>query len=769
LTSRRQPARVSSALPASSRDTVEFGGDALLTTVFRADGSIVMQNRAAAALAASGRPDDLSPILARLADPLYGEALLARLEAGETIRGERIAQFAGGPLHLRYTASCFDVEVGGKPQFLLIETPLTPDPAPRPESEDDRRLRDYAEAAADWFWEMDETLRFTSMSESTQAPASNAVEFVGQRLVDLAVAEDERGDWRTLADLIEARLPFRDNRFRCRDSNGVELYLSLSGLPVFGPKGRFAGYRGIGRDLTLLVRAEQHAAFAQSRLIAAIESIPECFMLLDSEDRLVLCNSRYREVNAAIAPWLVGGTPLADIYHASAERGAVRPAAVRLEDRFKPGAPTIGECRLGERWFQISEKRTQDGGSVVIQTEITALKRREHELAEKSELLNATLQNMEQALVVYDPDLRLRIWNDKIYDIFRDLEPDTYKVGDSAALPMRILAQNGAYGPGDPDRLVGERMAAMRDRPSPLEELSLADGRIIERRLSRMPDGGLLATYLDITERKHAEADLRRAKEEAELASRTKTEFLANMSHELRTPLNAVIGFAEIMQGEVFGPLGDARYGEYAADIRDSGQHLLNLINDLLDVSKIEFGKVELTEETVDLASVIDSCMRLMRDRADKAGLDLTAHTPPDLPYLHADSRRLKQVLLNLMSNAVKFTPACGTVTVRVAPKDGGLAITVNDTGIGIAPQDLAKALQPFGQIDSRMTRKYQGTGLGLPLTKSMVELHGGTLHLESAVGRGTAATVWLPPSRLVAPPGGRAQPHWPAADSPGN
>ncbi|HLI20341.1 MAG TPA: PAS-domain containing protein [Stellaceae bacterium] len=729
-----------------------MASDALLSTVFRADGSIVMRNRAAADLAASDQTDNLNPVLARLADPLYGEALLTRLAAGEPIHGERFVQTGAGPRRLRYTASAFETGAGEEPHFLLTETPVAPEPAARDESEIEQRLRDYAEAAADWFWEMDETLRFTAMSESTQAPVSNAVEFVGQRLVDLAVAEDDRGDWRSLADLIEARLPFRDIRFRCRDSNGVELHLSLSGLPLFGPHGRFAGYRGIGRDLTLLVRAEQHAAFAQSRLIEAIESIPECFMLLDSDDRLVLCNSRYREINAAIAPWLVGGTPLADILAASAARGAVRPVATTLEDRFKPGSPEIGECRLGERWFQIGEKRTQDGGSVVVQTEITALKRREHELAEKSELLNATLQNMQQALVVYDRDLRLRMWNDKIYDIFRDLVPRRHQIGDSAALPMRILAENGVYGPGDPAQLVAERMAAMRNAPPPVEELSLRDGRIIERCLSPMPDGGLLATYLDITERKRAEADLRRAKEEAELASRTKTEFLANMSHELRTPLNAVIGFAEIMHGEVFGPLGDGRYHDYAADIRDSGQHLLNLINDLLDVSKIEFGKVELTEEAVDVASIIDSCMRLMRDRADQAGLELTAHTPADTLYLHADARRLKQVLLNLMSNAVKFTPAGGKVTVRATVEPDGVKIAVSDTGIGIATHDLAKALQPFGQIDSRMTRKYQGTGLGLPLTKSLIELHGGTLKLESAVGRGTTATLWLPPSRIVLP-----------------
>jgi PAS domain S-box-containing protein len=749
VTLRRQAVRASVEMPDQPREASELAGDAILTTVFDAGGRVVMRNRAAAAWSKTEPLEGPDRFAALFVDDHQKKTTLARLAAGEIIRGERSVAIAGGVQRLRHTFSALEASDMGEQRFLLVESPVPLESG----RETEQRLRDYAEAAADWFWEMDASLRFISMSESTQVPANNAIaSFVGQRLADLAIPEDERGDWRGLVDLIKVRLPFRDTRFRCRDTNGVEHHLSLSGLPVFGDGGRFMGYRGIGRDLTLLVRAEQHAAFAQTRLIEAIESIPECFMLLDSEDRLVLCNSRYREVNAAIAPWLVGGTPLAEIDRASEQHGAVRPAATSLAERFQPGAPNVGEARLGDRWFQISEKRTLDGGSVVVQTEISALKRRERELAEKSALLNASLQTMQQGLVVYDSDLRLRMWNEKVYDIFHDVVPGKYRIGDSAALPIRILAEKGVFGPGDPKRLVAARMKEMREALPPLEELVFADGRVIELRLSPMPEGGLLATYLDITQRKRFEADLRRAKEEAELASRTKTEFLANMSHELRTPLNAVIGFAEIMQSEAFGPLGNPHYKEYAADIRDSGQHLLNLINDLLDISKIEFGKVELAEETVDLTTILDSCMRLMRDRADQAAIELTAHTPPNLPYLHADRRRLKQILLNLMSNAVKFTLAGGQVAVRVTlPKDGGLRIAVSDTGIGIAPHDLAKALQPFGQIDSRMTRKYQGTGLGLPLTKSMIEMHGGSLQLESAVGRGTTVSLWLPPARLIA------------------
>jgi len=170
----------------------------------------------------------------------------------------------------------------------------------------------------------------------------------------------------------------------------------------------------------------------------------------------------------------------------------------------------------------------------------------------------------------------------------------------------------------------------------------------------------------------------------------------------------------------------------------------------VLDVSKIEVGKLELYEESVDVAAILDASIRLMRDRADAAGLELRVELPADLPPVRADIRRLKQILLNLLSNAVKFTPPGGSVVVRVTLEEDGMSIAVADTGIGIAPEDLEKALRPFGQIDSRMARKYQGTGLGLPLTKSMIELHGGRLVLDSAAGRGTTATIWLPRERIV-------------------
>jgi len=748
VSSRKQAAKVTAATaPVPPLKMPAVAPQAVMSTVFRADGTILLQNSAArAGFAAPAGDGTLSPFLRHFTDPAEGMTLLARLTEGDIIRAELPVHTVQGVRRLRFVASPLQAVGSGDLLVLLVEAAFSPG-IPLP---DERRYRDYAEAAADWFWEMDANLCFSHMSESTQLPDAAVPQiFVGRRLSDIAAVDEGGGDQRSLTDLLEARLPFRDIRLSCRDGKGVVQHLSFSGLPVFDAQGAFCGYRGISRDLTLLVRAEKHAAIAQNRLMDAIESIPECFMLLDTDDRLVLCNSRYREVNAAIEPWLVSGTPLSEIYRASIERGAVRPASGLLEQRFMPGLPEVGECRLGDRWFQISERRTHDGGSVVVQTEITALKRREQELAEKTALLRATLDNMRQGLFVLDAEHRLKLWNDRLCEIF-DLPPEIPRVGLPVDEFIRILAERGALGPGKAATIVAQRLANMRNAPTSIEEFNLDGGRVVECRLASMPDGGLVATYFEITSRKRVEANLRQAKEEAELASRTKTEFLANISHELRTPLNAIIGFAEILSSQIFGQLGDERYVNYAADIRDSGQHLLNLINDVLDVSKIEFGKLELTEEPVDIAAVLESCMRLMRDRAESAGLELRAELPKELPFLQGDARRIKQILLNLMSNAVKFTPAGGQVVVRTTVSPDGLSIAVADTGIGIAPNDLEKALRPFGQIDSRMARKYQGSGLGLPLTKSMIELHGGRLTLESEIGHGTTATVWLPNARMI-------------------
>jgi signal transduction histidine kinase len=222
------------------------------------------------------------------------------------------------------------------------------------------------------------------------------------------------------------------------------------------------------------------------------------------------------------------------------------------------------------------------------------------------------------------------------------------------------------------------------------------------------------------------------------------------MSHELRTPLNAIIGFSEMLKHELFGPLGDSRYRDYADSIHGSGHHLLGLINDVLDFSKMEAGRFELQEGVVEIAKTVLEAVRMVEAQARKAEVEMSSEVPANLPPLRLDERRLRQVMLNLLWNAVKFTPPGGRVTVSAAIEDDTVAIRVVDTGIGMAEEDIPKALDRFGQIDSSLSRRYDGTGLGLPLSKRLVELHGGTLDIVSAVGKGTTVTVRFPGARIA-------------------
>ncbi|MEQ9639492.1 MAG: PAS domain S-box protein [Alphaproteobacteria bacterium] len=268
----------------------------------------------------------------------------------------------------------------------------------------------------------------------------------------------------------------------------------------------------------------------------------------------------------------------------------------------------------------------------------------------------------------------------------------------------------------------------------------------------RIGDRDLLLTVgRDVTEQLRVEDELRHSKESAVFANRAKSEFLANMSHELRTPLNAIIGFAEVLSEQLFGPLGNDRYVDYVRDIQDSGRHLLQIINDLLDLSKLEAGKQDLYETEVSLPELAETSLNLVHERARAGGLTLETNLPADLPPVFADERILKQILINLLSNAVKFTPSGGKISLRIErTAQGGLSMVVADTGIGMSEAEVEIALSAFGQVDSSLARQHQGTGLGLPLVRSLAELHGGTLRMSSETGTGTVATVNLPAERVL-------------------
>ncbi|USG62644.1 ATP-binding protein [Sneathiella marina] len=258
-------------------------------------------------------------------------------------------------------------------------------------------------------------------------------------------------------------------------------------------------------------------------------------------------------------------------------------------------------------------------------------------------------------------------------------------------------------------------------------------------------------TLTDMNARVRAELNLRKAKELAELANRAKSEFLANMSHELRTPLNAVIGFSEILQSEAFGPLGHANYKDYSNDIHAAGKHLLDVINDVLDVAKIEAGQLTLTESNMELSATVASCIRMLSVRAFNAGIKLTSDIPGDLPGFLGDETRIKQILVNIASNAIKFTDKGGSVTVTAQMRDdGGISLRVTDTGIGIAKKDIPRVLDRFGQVQTTYARNNEGTGLGLTLVQMLVEVHGGEFTLTSEVEVGTVCSIHFPSDRTV-------------------
>jgi two-component system cell cycle sensor histidine kinase PleC len=268
---------------------------------------------------------------------------------------------------------------------------------------------------------------------------------------------------------------------------------------------------------------------------------------------------------------------------------------------------------------------------------------------------------------------------------------------------------------------------------------------IAELEESRTQLHDMTIAWRDLSEQHRAE------RFRAEAANLAKSDFLANMSHELRTPLNSIIGFSEIMTKEILGPIGKPKYLEYAADIHDSGTHLLSLINDLLDLAKIEAGKLELQEEDVDLAEIVETSVHLLRERALKAEVALETMCEPKLPWLRVDQRKVRQILFNLLANAVKFTPAGGRATVRAsANPEGGVTLAVADTGIGIPPDRIESVLEPFIQVENVLTRTHAGTGLGLALCKSLAEAHGATMTLTSELGCGTTVTIAFPAARSL-------------------
>ncbi|MPY70809.1 MAG: PAS domain-containing protein [Alphaproteobacteria bacterium] len=405
----------------------------------------------------------------------------------------------------------------------------------------------------------------------------------------------------------------------------------------------------------------------------------------------------------------------------------------------------------------------QDGAIrhiLTVTQDITAQRESENALRRSEQRLREAIESFTDGLALFDADDRLVLCNRRYLNMWsagsNDIRP-----GVTYEEIVRLILGKGVLDKEVPDidGYVAARVNRHRNPPVTSEH-RLASGRWLHVTHRATGEGGVSITCTDITALKEREEGLRRsgmeavrAKEAAEAASRSKSDFLANMSHELRTPLNAVIGFSEIIKDALLGEDRLNDYREYARDIHESGKHLLELINDILDMSKIEAGKLELFEETLHIEQVIEPCLKLVRERATNSGVMLKTELQEQLPMLRADIRKLKQILINLLSNSVKFTPKGGLVTVAAfVAANGEFVLRVSDTGAGIRPEDIERALEPFGQVETGLARSHEGTGLGLTLTKALTELHGGRLDIDTrwkTAPTGTTVSAILPASRI--------------------
>jgi signal transduction histidine kinase len=368
----------------------------------------------------------------------------------------------------------------------------------------------------------------------------------------------------------------------------------------------------------------------------------------------------------------------------------------------------------------------------------------EGRLKRQRALLQNTLENMGEGLSVFSSSGRLVAWNSRFAALLE--LPDGLSTETRLRDVMLLQAERGDFGDVDPKEEAERRLDAFfRDVPTVKERITRS-GRVLQIRRRAMPDGAVVTLYSDITELKASERSMALARSQAELANRAKSEFLANTSHELRTPLNAIIGFSEIIANQIFGPISNEKYLEYISDIHSSSLHLLSIINDILDMSKIEAGKFELSKEILDIPEVVGNAVRMLQARADSRDIDIFADLSQADAVIWADERAFKQIVLNLLSNAIKFSNPGGRVYIRATAGENGLVILeVEDFGIGMSEEEQARALQPFGQAKAATTRNYGGTGLGLPITKGLVEAHGGVLTLASRIGRGTLVRIVLP------------------------
>lgn len=492
-------------------------------------------------------------------------------------------------------------------------------------------LQAYAEASSDYFWATDEKHRASYFSEEFERITGIPTErLIGMDRVDITPTNVDRDRWRAHLEDFEKHRPFRDFVFQHARPDGSTVSLSISGVPVFDDRGDFLGYRGVGRDITPLVEAQNERREQAQFLDSIVENIPAMVFVKDATDlRFTLLNRAGEEM-----------------------------LGVRREDY-------IGQS--------------------------------DHDVFPREEA-----------------------------DHFTRIDRETLARADSLDIQEERMTS-----PTRGERFLRTKKIAIRD-------------------------GGGMPRYLlgiseDITGRKAGEEMLARSLEEANRANRAKSDFLAKMSHELRTPLNAIIGYSEMIAEEMAGPDVSPQYKRYAGHVRESGRSLLALVNDLLDLSRIEAAQLDLLEEEFDYVKLLEGCLVESGSQSERGqGPTLARDFDRRALMMRGDPLRLRQAVGNLVSNAVKFTDDSGTVTVRLRAAADGVTVQVHDTGVGISPGDLPHVFEPFHKGNPNTRTNRQGVGLGLNIARYLVVLHQGRLEIESRSGEGTLVTLWLPVERMV-------------------
>jgi signal transduction histidine kinase len=520
---------------------------------------------------------------------------------------------------------------------------------------------------------------------------------------------------------------------------------------------------------------QNESALKRAALIGdGLEVVPTSILICDAEDRVVFSNAATRDYFPTATHLLMPGTPFEELLRAHASSGYVKDIGTDIEawiaERMashRAGTTDFIRAYKDSRWSRVVERCIPGGGIIGIRSDITDLKRREEELQATMALLNRSQQQLAEAQRLagvgsFERDLATdeAQWSDEMYKI--------YGVERGNFIPTRekFLA---CIHSEDRDRIAGVLSQQTPQNPVDVDEFRIVrpDGmvrRILQRSqvLIDPADGHVrrLGVTMDVTDQRENEEQqhrlqlaLQTAKTAAEAASLAKSMFLANMSHELRTPLNAIIGFSQLIKEQTMGPVGTAAYVEYADHINTAGEHLHDLLGDILDISKIDSGAAHLSEELVDPTTIIRDALATIDIRAKRKSI--APETRPcassaDL-RIHGDELRLRQVLMNLVSNAVKFTPEQGHISVTLDDIPGaGCSFVVADDGIGMSAEEIQVALEPFGQVANSLSRSNDGAGLGLPLARRLIELHGGRLEIESEKGKGTTVRATIPESRVV-------------------